>query len=731
MRRLLAALALLLLTVQSRGAVVDTVNFTETPFTVQSLTSVTGMAWAPDGSNRLFLIRKGGEVRIVKNGALLAAPFASDVVYTASECGLIGIAFDPGFVTNGFVYLFMTVSAAEQQIVRYRAAEDTGVDRTVIVPGLPTVGANHDGGGLGFGPDGMLYWSIGDLGNGTGVDADLTSLAAKVGRAHPDGSVPADNPFVDGAGPNNDHIWARGFRNPFTMTRRPETEDLWINVAGTSFEQVFVVGRGEHAGWNDYENTQPVGFIPPVIAYRTNGTTTFTISSVSRSAGVATFTVTTTHRLRLGAKLTIAGVSDSSFNGTGYVSGVPSATTFTMARALPDAAASGGTATTDNLGGAITGGTFLESSAVPSAYRGDFFFTDFNSGRVVRADISGGQIASVDTFATGTGSTTPVDADVGPDGDLYVVRYASGLVSRYSYNATTQALVVSRRFLRISEGSIAAFNVRLATEPASDVTVIVARVAGDGDINVTQGASLHFTPANWATPQVVHVTSTYNSSTSDQIATMSVSAPGLTAEDVIVRATSSSTVPLAPPANLLATATSATSITLSWEASAGATEYDVERKSAGTDFQRVTSVTALAYSDTVPASSAQVYRLKARNAAGASAYSNLDLATTVSFTNDPLVPQSTTIAASHATELRAAVSAVLLAAGFGLQEWTDASIQPGATPVRRAHVAELREALVKGFSALGLTALTFTDAGLPVNSPIRAVHFQELRDAVK
>ena len=248
---------------------------------------------------------------------------------------------------------------------------------------------------------------------------------------------------------------------------------------------------------------------------------------------------------------------------------------------------------------------------------------------------------------------------------------------------------------------------------------------------MTQGASLHFTPANWAAPQVVHVTSTYNSSMSDQIATVSVSAPGLAAEDVIVRATSSSTIPLAPPANLLATATSATSIALSWEASAGATEYDVERKSAGTDFQRVTSVTALAYSDTVSASSAHVYRLKARNATGASAYSNLDLATTVSFTNDPLVPQTTTIAASHATELRAAVNAVLLAAGFGLQGWTDPSIEAGATPVRRAHVAELRDALARAFSALGLTPPTWTDAGLPVGTPIRAVHFQELRDAVK
>jgi hypothetical protein len=191
-------------------------------------------------------------------------------LYQGSECGLLSVAFDPNFGENGYVYFFMTVSSSEQRIVRYRAAGNVGVEPTIIVAGLPTLGANHDGGALAFGPDGKLYFAIGDLGPGTGVDDDLQSLAAKVGRVNRDGTVPLDNPFHDGGGPNDDRIWARGFRNPFTMTFRPTTGELWLNVVGTYFEQVFVVAGGAHGGWNDHEQWQPDGYLAPVVTYPTN-----------------------------------------------------------------------------------------------------------------------------------------------------------------------------------------------------------------------------------------------------------------------------------------------------------------------------------------------------------------------------------------------------------------------------------------------------------------------------
>ena len=98
------------------SAPVDPANFSESIYVSSALIgSTTGIAWAPDGSGRLFVARKGGfsgqqnaEVRIVQNGAVLATPFATESVYTASECGLIGMAFDPDFVNNGYVYFFVT-----------------------------------------------------------------------------------------------------------------------------------------------------------------------------------------------------------------------------------------------------------------------------------------------------------------------------------------------------------------------------------------------------------------------------------------------------------------------------------------------------------------------------------------------------------------------------------------------------------------------------------------------
>jgi len=202
------------------GTPADAANFAESVFSSNAaLAMATGLAWAPDGSNRLFVILKGGQVQIIKNGVLLGTPFATITpIFTNSECGLIGICFDPDFVNNHYIYFFVTVSSSEQQIIRYTDVSDVGTSKTLIKGGLATAGQNHDGGSIGFGWDGKIYFAIGDNGNGTGVNADLSSSAAKVSRMNRDGTAPNDNPFFDGAGPNNDYIWARGVRNPFTMT---------------------------------------------------------------------------------------------------------------------------------------------------------------------------------------------------------------------------------------------------------------------------------------------------------------------------------------------------------------------------------------------------------------------------------------------------------------------------------------------------------------------------------
>jgi glucose/arabinose dehydrogenase len=513
-------------------------NFQETIF-ASAGSQVTGLAWPPDGSNRLFASRKAGEIQIVKNGSVLAAPFATvSPVYLNSECGLIGICFDPNFAVNGYVYVFATVSSGEQQIIRYTAIGDVGTNKTVLVSNLPTAGQNHDGGAVGVGPDGKLYWAIGDNGNGTGVDADLVSLAAKVSRANLDGSVPADNPFADGPGGNNDYIWARGFRNPFTFTFQADTGKLWVNCVGTSYEQVFLVEAGDHAGWNDYENNQPAGYIKPKIKYRTNGTDARNLAAGSgavRTGNVVTFTTTATHGFRQGEKITIAGVANGSFNGSVFVATVPSATTFTATQPGADTTSGGGTATTLDQGGALSGGCFYDSTGVPAAYRGNFFYGDYNSDRIMRATLSpSNTVLTVDYFVTS--SANQIDIAVGPDGALYYAEHG-GSIRRLAYtNFTSQEIIVTPTVVRMAEAGESALTIRLAQSPAGDVTVNVARTAGDTDISIASGGALTFTPANWSVPQIVRLQAATDGDVVSDAATLTVSAGGLTSQTVTVHA---------------------------------------------------------------------------------------------------------------------------------------------------------------------------------------------------
>ncbi len=531
-------LALTMYMVQAAQATVIDTNWTETIFSSDG-SQHTGLGWAPDGSDRLFVLEKTGRVRVL-GGALTGgtptwSTFATmSPIFTNSECGLIGMAFDPDFARNQLVYFFVTVSNSEQQIIHYDATTNVGTNRTVVRPGLPTVGANHDGGGVGFAADGKLYWSIGDLGNGTGVDANLTSLASKVGRANRDGSLPSDNPFDDGVGPNNDFIFARGLRNPFTLTVQPSTGLLWVNSVGTSYEQVFVVKRGDHAGYNDFENNQPAGFITPKIVYRTNSSDTRTITSATRSGNVASFTTSANHGFRVGGNLTISGVGNTSFNQSNlYVASVPTSTTFTAQQAGADATSSGGSAATLNQGGCLTGGTFYDATGASADYRGNFFYGDCNSNRIMRARIDPvtNSVLSTDYWATGIASQ--VDIAVGPDGALYYVGVGTANVFRAAFNATVQALVVANQNLRADEGGEVVTTVRLAIAPVANVTVNVARTAGDNDVGIVSGSTLTFTPGNWSQPQAVRISVATDADLTDDLATVSVTSSGL--PDVPIR----------------------------------------------------------------------------------------------------------------------------------------------------------------------------------------------------
>jgi len=523
----------------AHGAVVDPNIEQTTVVAPASQAGTSGLAWAPDGSPRLFYTRQTGLIRVVQNGALLAKPFAiiKPVQTDSVETGVIGIAFDPRYLENHYVYVFVTVSPTEQQIIRYTDVNNVGTDKTTVIGGLPTRAVNHNGGAVGFGPDGKLYWAIGDLGNKTGAGTDLSLISAKVARVNLDGSAPHDNPFYDAEGPNDDRIWARGFRNPFSFTWQPSTDRLWVNVTGAMYEQIFTPIAGDHAGWGDYQNDQPEGFLAPTIVYRSARSDRWDIAAngASRSAGMATFTTTSPHGLRLGEKITISGVLDASFNGDFFVAEVPSPTTFSFAQDGPDAESGAGLATTLLIGGALTAGTFWDSSAVPPTYRGNFFFGDYNTGNVVRATFGAGNVvSSVDLWATTDAQM--IDMAVGPDGDLYYATFDGGIYKLH-HRPAAQGIVVSQLHTRVSEGSVGGFAVRLAEAPEGPVKVSVTRISGDDDVSIKTGANLVFDPATWAEPQFVTLAAAQDEDAAQDEATLNVSALGLPSETVTVRVT--------------------------------------------------------------------------------------------------------------------------------------------------------------------------------------------------
>ncbi|MGZ8848632.1 MAG: PQQ-dependent sugar dehydrogenase, partial [Pyrinomonadaceae bacterium] len=182
------------------------------------------MEVAPDG--RLFVCLQGGSLRVIKNGALLPTPFLSLTVNSSGERGLLGIAFDPSFATNNYLYLYYTVASApiHNRVSRFTADGDVVVAGSEVpILDLETLSAsNHNGGAIHFGPDGKLYVAVGE--NAVPSNAQtLNNRLGKMLRINPDGSIPSDNPFFNTAPGDNRSIWALGLRNPFTFAFQPGT----------------------------------------------------------------------------------------------------------------------------------------------------------------------------------------------------------------------------------------------------------------------------------------------------------------------------------------------------------------------------------------------------------------------------------------------------------------------------------------------------------------------------
>ncbi len=255
------------------------------------------LAPVPDGSGRVFVTELDGRIVVLtpSSGAIAATPFLdlTGQISVDGERGLLGFATAPDFASSGTFYVFVTVAGGTIEVRRYRTfAGDRGrADPATgdAILRVPHPNNNHNGGWIGFGPDGMLYIAIGDGGGSGDPDnngQNPNTLLGKILRIDPsrddfpadaarDYAIPPGNPFAAGGGAPE--VFAYGLRNPFRNSFDPATGNLWIGDVGqNAIEEVNLLrpsDAGANFGWPILEGTavfrggSTAGLTPPVAEY--------------------------------------------------------------------------------------------------------------------------------------------------------------------------------------------------------------------------------------------------------------------------------------------------------------------------------------------------------------------------------------------------------------------------------------------------------------------------------
>lgn len=250
---------------------------------------------APPGDDRLFIVELGGTIRVTDRDGTARGTFLdlTGAVSTGSERGLLGLAFAPDYATSGRFYVSYTDGNGDSQLMRYRVGGDPDRADPASATRVLTVAqpaSNHNGGDLAFGPDGMLYFGLGDGGGSGDLDNNAQndqSLLGKLLRLDVSGNggytIPPDNPFV-GQAPR-DEIWAKGLRNPWRWSFDRSTGDLYLaDVGQGAWEELNVqpagAAGGRNYGWrlmegdacyNPSSGCDPGGLTGPVFAYAHSG----------------------------------------------------------------------------------------------------------------------------------------------------------------------------------------------------------------------------------------------------------------------------------------------------------------------------------------------------------------------------------------------------------------------------------------------------------------------------
>ena len=376
----------------------------------------TSISSAADG--RLFITEQAGRVRIVRPDKLLPNPFAVLTVDDTGERGLLGLALDPSFDSNHYVYLYHTVKStpAYNRVTRVTANGNSAVPGSeVVILDLDKLTSRtiHNGGAMHFGLDKKLYIAVGDNGKSTNAQT-LSNRLGKMLRINSDGSIPQNNPqsFPGVAGRTtgtNRAIWALGLRNPFTFAVQPLTGEIMINDVGqNSFEEINRAGSGRNYGWPLAEGpSADHNFSSPLFTYQ-------------------------------------------------HLSGTPT-------------------------GCAITGGAFYNpiNQNFPQPYLGKYFFSDYCSGWIhyidpidprVSTEFDNGLTLPTDLDVGPDGALNYLERGTGTVGSI-----------RYT-GTTPQAILLSSNQVEVKEGQSAVISIMLTKAPTTNIIVDVAKTRTPGAI---------------------------------------------------------------------------------------------------------------------------------------------------------------------------------------------------------------------------------------------------------
>lgn len=329
---------------------------------------------------RIFVAEKNGAVRVIlPDGTLRAKPYLMLKVSTNYERGLLGIAVDPRFKKNKFVYVYYTTGPGAKnysgtpvnRVSRFVNKGGVGKQEKILLDNIPSDTGYHNGGDLHFGFDGKLYVTTGDGGLYKDAVRLVDNFRGKVLRLNRDGSAPGDNPFV-GTVNAQPQIYAMGFRNPFRLAPRWENSSYLVGDVGyNDWEEIDSLQAGADYGWSRYEGPCPSETLNCDPAQTNFGATTPPIHYYNHT--------------------------------TGDEKGVT----------------------------IIVGGFAGKDSNYPAPYKSAMFYADFSFAWIhtLELDATNRVVAQRDFDFL----SNAIAFVTGPDGNVYVLRYSPGEIYKYVY----------------------------------------------------------------------------------------------------------------------------------------------------------------------------------------------------------------------------------------------------------------------------------------------------------